>query len=89
MSIQNLIDELRKQLPGAEVIGLHIQQDGSGFISFGPASLFEWPWRGCDEAKTPDEAITLLRQRLGLEGMEKPATTGGSGNVIYRTVENT
>jgi hypothetical protein len=70
--LQQLIDELRKSLPGYNVaVDFAIMGDASGRIdawqesgelgasaSFGP----------CASCETPDEALTLLRQRLGLEG---------------------
>ena len=69
--IQNLIDELRKQLPGCEIkLELYLdhaagridaetedEYDGSS-VSFGNQFY-------CD-VETPDEALQLLRQRLGL-----------------------
>lgn len=73
--IQNLIDELRKALPG-RVINLRFGTD-SGSIEVIPnkagdvyASII-WGASGHYKTKTPDEALQLLRQRLGLEGEKK------------------
>lgn len=77
--IQQLIDELRKALPGYHV-ELELYPSGGCISASGCAecgtdeSKYEaqnWRKKNC-AAKTPDEALTLLRQRLGLEGMDCP-----------------
>lgn len=69
MSIQNLIDELRKALPGYNIEIRLDEANGAIWVTNQKRKTDSTTvYFGDDWAlNTPDEALTLLRQRLGLE----------------------